>query len=385
MLEDALLRVGRMRLGAQDLAGFGRHGEGEVGEQRAVEIIDQLLVGHIRVIGVSAFRPELALGVDHRLTDIAGVARVVGGIDPPGAGDVVERGGYRAAVEVLPGGRLMALHPHRIMTAWVHFEQRVGQAVVDEGREFRVDRRQVVALVEIVADQLPVELAIDREVEHPHPVRQAIAGQPFGEGGEPFVQRGNVIVHAPEHERTPGIAAQLGEVDFAAGIAIGEVVGILDMGERAVEIVLPAVIGASDARCRGDIAEDQPVAAMRAGIVERLDRTIVLADHDHRFLAEIVAHDVARFLEFGEHPAQMPDLGPEVVLFQLHPFLRDVAIRGDWIAAHRHVEFGRVARRRGLHSHFSTLSKSTSQRGQSRFWLKSSPRRPPRLVVGFAA
>ena len=70
-----------MRLGAQHLQLLGRHGQREIGEERAVEIIDQLLVGHVRIHGVAALRPQRALGADHGGADVASVAVIVGGLD----------------------------------------------------------------------------------------------------------------------------------------------------------------------------------------------------------------------------------------------------------------------------------------------------------------
>jgi len=111
------------------------------------------------------------------------------------------------------------------------------------------------------------------------------------------------------------------------------------------------VIAADDARHAGDIAQHKPVTAMGAGIVEGLDRAVLLPDHDDRFPAEVVAHDVARLLEFGQHAAEMPDLRPQVAVLAIHPLLRDVAVCGDGVAAHRRIEFLRVAGDLGLEIH----------------------------------
>ena len=215
----------------------------------------------------------------------------------------------------------MPLHPHRIVTAIVHLEHGVRQAVIDEGRQFGMDRGQVIALVEIVADDLPVELRVGGDVEHPDPVFEAVAFQPLGIGGQPFEQRWHVVVHAPEDERAPRLAAQFGEVDLAARVAAGKIVRVLHFDQRTRRIELPAVVGTHDPIDRSDIAQHQPVPAVRAGIVEGTDRTIRLLDHDHRFIGEVVAHDVAFLLQFGGHRAQVPDLGPQVGEFLLQPLL----------------------------------------------------------------
>ena len=111
-----------------------------------------------------------------------------------------------------------------------------------------MDRGQVIALVEIVAHDLPVELAIGGHVQHAHPVFQAIAGQAIRERRQPFAQRRDVVVHAPEHERSPGLTAELRQVHLAARIAAGKIVRILYVDQRAVRAELPAVIAAGDAR-----------------------------------------------------------------------------------------------------------------------------------------
>ena len=315
-----------------------------------MEVVHQLLVGHLAVV-IAALGALFALGLDHRLADVVGAAAIFLGIDAPGFGRFIEARRHVAADVVLAGGSLVADHPHRVVAALVHLEQRRRQAIVDEGRQFRVDRRQVVALVEVVADDLPVEVRVRRHVEHAHPVVELVALEPFGEGREPFLQRGDVIVHAPEHERAPGLAAQLRKPGLAAGVAAGEIVGVLHVDERAVGIELPAVIGAGDARGGAGIADDQAVTAVGAAVVERLYRAIGLLDHDDRFLAEVVADEIALFLQLGGHAAQVPHLGPEMVLLQLHPFLGDVAVGGDGVAAHGHVEIGRITRDRLLNGH----------------------------------
>ena len=115
MLEDALFRVGRMRLGAQDLALLRRHGQRQVRKQRAVEIIHQLLIGHVGIVLVAAFRPQLALGFDNGLPDIAGAALVIGGIDAPGLRRLSQSRRRFAAFKILARRRLVPLHPHGIV------------------------------------------------------------------------------------------------------------------------------------------------------------------------------------------------------------------------------------------------------------------------------
>ena len=360
MLEDALFRIGRVRLGAQDLQLLGAHGQGQVGKQRAVEIIDQLLVAHVVVVGEAQRRAALALGLDYRLANVVGAAAILLGIDAPGLGRLIQARRHIAADVIAAGGGLMAHHPHRIVARRIHLEQGAGQAVVDEGGNLGVHRGQVVALVEIVADDLPVEIAIGRQIQHPHPVFGAIALQPLRERREPFVQRRNIVVHAPEHKRAPGVAAQLGQLDLAAGIAAGKILRVLHVHQRAIGVELPAMIAAGDARRAAHVAQNQPVSAMRAGVVEGLDGTgpgLIggLTDHDHRFLAEIVADEITLFFQLGQNPAQMPHLGPEVLVLQLHPLARDVAIGGDRITAHGHIKLGGIAGALLLGSHFSIL------------------------------
>ena len=240
MLEHAFRRIGRVRFGAQDLALLGRHGQCQIGEHRAVEIVDQLLVRHLVVIGEAPPRPQPPLGLDDCLADFRRPAFVFVGVDVPLPGNLVERGRHR--FEVLTRGRLMALHPHRVVTAVVHLEHGVRQAVIDEGRQFGMDRGQVIALVEIVADDLPVELRVGGDVEHPDPVFEPIALQPLWIGGQPFEQRRHVVVHAPEDERAPRLAAQLGQVDLAARVAAGKIVRVLHLDQRARRIELPSVV-----------------------------------------------------------------------------------------------------------------------------------------------
>jgi hypothetical protein len=90
---------------------------------------------------------------------------------------------------------------------------------------------------------------------------------------------------------------------------------------------------------------------MAAGIVESLEASVGLADHDHGFAHEIMADPIALLLELLHHRAKMPDPGPELIPLLLHPLFRIIALTRDRIATHRRVEFGALAAKEGVYGH----------------------------------
>ena len=90
MMKDAFLRISGMGFGAQYLALFRGHGNGQVGEQCAVEIIHQLLIAHIFIVGETALWAETTFGRHYGLAYIAGVAIVVGRVYFPGSRHFVQ-------------------------------------------------------------------------------------------------------------------------------------------------------------------------------------------------------------------------------------------------------------------------------------------------------
>ena len=71
------------------------------------------------------------------------------------------------------------------------------------------------------------------------------------------------------------------------------------MDQCAIGIELPAMVAAGQPRHAPGVTKHEPVPAMGASVVERLDAAIGLLDHDNRFLAEVMAHKVALFLELS--------------------------------------------------------------------------------------
>ena len=151
----------------------------------------------------------------------------------------------------LPDGRPSTSHCGRCHT----FRTGCRQAVIDECRQFRMDRRQVIALVEIVADDLPVEVAVCRNLEHSHPVFQPIAL-------ETFRVRARAI-HAAARHRRPCTTTRTAPMCRSAippaspcrrGSAL-KIVGVLHMRQSAIQVELPAMISAGDARHARRIAQ----------------------------------------------------------------------------------------------------------------------------------
>ena len=94
---------------------------------------------------------------------------------------------------------------------------------------------------------------------------------------------------------------------------------------------------------------------MFAGIVEGFDRSILLAEHDHRFPADIMGQEIARFLKVGGHAADMPSLGPDMRPFSVGPAFLMIAFARDTVTAHGRIIGGNRAAQERLDGH-DTLS-----------------------------
>ena len=126
MVKDAFLRVGWMRFCAHYLTLFRRHGNREIGEQRAVKIIHQLLIAHVDVVTVPSLRAQTSLGLNNGLSYIRRPAFKICWIKIPGARYIIQRTGHLSRLKRrIPSRGLMPLHPHGVMSTFIHFEQRV--------------------------------------------------------------------------------------------------------------------------------------------------------------------------------------------------------------------------------------------------------------------
>ena len=231
---------------------------------------------------------------------------------------VAERGAHRL------DGAAMTLRPH-FVTGGIDI-------LVDPRRHLRMRGAGVVALAEIVGHELPVGVQCYPVPGHAHRRVHRVIAIDLGHRREIVGQAGTFRIHAVPHEAAPGVATQFLEAQLAAGVALGEIGPVLRMLQHAVQAIAPAVIRAVDAGHRRTLC-DQPHAAMRTGIIEGADRSVVLADAHHRFLEEIMHQEVAGFRDFGSAPGDMPDARPQPVPFLLRELPRVIALAGNRIAA----------------------------------------------------
>src|SRR3546814_13569860 len=73
----------------------------------------------------------------------------------------------------------------------------------------------------------------------------------------------------------------------------------------------------------------QPVSAVKADVGEGPDRAVMLADDQHRFLADFGADIVARLLDVVRTAADQPDLRPDPLPLQLHERFAGLSFGGD--------------------------------------------------------
>src|SRR5436190_2138561 len=76
--------------------------------------------------------------------------------------------------------------------------------------------------------------------------------------------------------------------------------------EMAVEVVAPAVEAACEDRRVALVVPAYPVAAVPAGVQQHLDPILLVARHDHRFLAHARQHVVARLRDLALEADEQP-------------------------------------------------------------------------------
>ena len=110
-----------------------------------------------------------------------------------------------------------------------------------------MDPVQVVVLLEVLGNELPVRLDLHGQVLVAAPVGQPVAGQALVQVAEPVFYRQRLIRQADEHEALPdrhpdGVEAVVGRVEVVhAGI------GELGRGHQVpIQVVAPTVVRAPD-------------------------------------------------------------------------------------------------------------------------------------------
>ena len=100
-----------------------------------------------------------------------------------------------------------------------------------------------------------------------------------------------------------------------------------DLLQIAIATKLPAMKRAGKAVGGAAIYLANTIAAMRAGVVEGLDRIILLTNDQELLMSVLVQRVVAGFDDIRRRRRQQPDMRPQVLPFFLHEFGRVIAGR----------------------------------------------------------
>ena len=319
-----------MRSAAQPDAAVRLHREADVREHRVVVVVGELLVGVAREV-VALGCAQLALAALQRLPEAGQVVPVRLGIELPEL-EILTKPLERAlgAPAVLGPGTTTG-HQHAGVAGRVEVELAAAVVLVHHGQRLGVDERQVVALVEVVLDALPVPVALDRHpVRTPH-VLHAVRVEMVGHGMQPGPQVVARGVHVEPDESGPRVARDLDQVALAARVALGEVVRVGHPGELAVRRELPAVVGALELAGgeRAGLRAHEAVAAVLAHVVERAHPAVVAADAEDRVPADLVGDVVAGVRDLVDASGDLPDARPQPLRLGLRERRRPVALATD--------------------------------------------------------
>ena len=196
---------------------------------------------------------------------------------------------------------------------------------------------QVVVLLKVLADELPVGLDVEHLALLNPPLVEAVAGHAFRQVAEPDIELGGLVGEAGEEQRTPranphGDQTEVVAVEVIAGHLVEERGGL----EAAVGAVAPAVVRATDRA--GDVAvgfgEFGPAMAAR---VEEAAKLPIVAAGDHDRLLTDLTH---------EHAARLGDLAGDTD-GDPRPFEDEFLFEGEeaLVDIRRRVEAGRLPQR----------------------------------------
>ena len=183
--------------------------------------------------------------------------------------------------------------------------------------------RDVIRLHERLERGLPV-----RRIDHPlapfEPHLLELEGvEDARERLEILAQRDAFGVHVDEQPAAPLIDLDRRQAGAVFGQRAFPVLRVEDVDVLALEIEGPAMETADEATLRsaGAVAlawrVDQPAAAMRADIVERLDLVRSAAHDNDRVVGDLIGDEVADLGNLLDAASDLPDLGPQPLLLIL--------------------------------------------------------------------
>ena len=133
------------------------------------------------------------------------------------------RGSADALVAVLHC-RVIGRKPAAVVAVRQQIELAGIAVILDVGDQLRVQHLDVVRLVEIVGDDLPVVVRLGRHVEHADHLLHLVRADLLDHGlAEIFAQRRGFGVHREPDQPEELFALHLAQAQLAAGIALSEV------------------------------------------------------------------------------------------------------------------------------------------------------------------
>ena len=183
----------------------------------------------------------------------------------------------------------------------------VGSITIDL-EQLRVDRLDVVALLERVDDDLPVAVDGLAHVEHrDHLVEVVRLDQLVGIGAEELGERHRIGVGVEEDETGEGVDGHLEQSELGL-VEVADEIGAGDATQAALKVVGPEVVRADEAVPVLPVSlATQHVAAMSAGVDEPAEHAVLAAHDEERLVVDRVLLPVAGvgdLVDAGRRPAR---------------------------------------------------------------------------------
>ena len=167
-------------------------------------------------------------------------------------------------------------------------------------------RRTVVALAEIMEEQLPVRLDLVRLRVHGFQLVRAPVRKLADERGQRVGERNRLLCEIDEDEALPDSERDRVQRPVL-DVEPGDLGHRRHVAERAIERVRPCVVRTLDRRAeRARALLAEPAAAMAAMVVERAHVAGTVAQHDHAFGVELEQEIAAGTFELRDMPDEQP-------------------------------------------------------------------------------
>jgi hypothetical protein len=213
----------------------------------------------------------------------------------------------------------------------VHAGPLVAVVVGDPGDlgELRVHPAEVVILLEVLADELPVGVDVEALLVAHLPVVEPVAAHTVVEVADPGLERRGGGVEAGEEQRSPGGDAHRHQVEVGGGVGTWNLIEQRGGAESSVGGVGPAVVGAADGS--GDVAVGfgEFGAAMTAGVQHRVEFAVGVSGDEHRPRSEAPHEQAPGFGDLVRGADAHPGSFEDALTLDLERALVGVELRGE--------------------------------------------------------